>query len=323
MNNVIIWSRVGIDRGNKTMWIADIDLRLLRVFKAVADAGGFMNAQDRLGINQPAISSHIANLEERIGARLCNRGRGGFSLTAVGREVLTEAELLFTQIDASSKKLSAVGKKAKLMARVGVVDGMLTDPGNPLTKCIRETRAAFRDMRVRVGVYDHLDCIAELRAKRLDICLVGIEDPDVLPADLDKQHLFDERAGFYCAPDHPCAQAQDESERLLQLRSARISAHSFVHNPVDDDLDVILSDENVELAQRTVESTLYLALSGTHVGLIPDHIAAPWVSQGELIPIAEERFHVISAFHALRLHGPKPHKALERLWIELKGAVTV
>lgn len=299
------------------MWIADIDIRLLRVFKAVADAGGFVNAQDNLGINQPAISSHIANLERRIGTRLCNRGRGGFSLTAIGREVLTEVELLLAQIEASSKKLNALGKRAKLMARVGVVDGILTDPGNRLTQCIRETKLAFRDMRVRVGIYDHLDCLVELRAKRLDICLVGIEDPDTLPTDLDKHHLFDERASFYCTPDHPCAKTQDESECLSQLRSARISAHSFVHNPVDDDLDVILSDENVELALSTVESTLYLALSGTHVGLIPEHIASPWVSRGELIPIAEQRFHVISAFHALRLRGPKPHRALEHLWVQL------
>lgn len=314
---------MGIRWGNKTMWIADIDLRLLRVFKAVADAGGFVNAQDSLGINQPAISSHIANLEQRIGARLCNRGRGGFSLTVIGREALTEVELLLAQLDASSKKLNSLGKKAKLMARVGVVDGILTDPGNSLTQCIRETKLVFRDMRVRVGIYDHLDCLVELRAKRLDICLLGIENPDTLPADIDKQHLFDERAGFYCTPDHPCAMAHDETECLLQLKSARISAHSFIQNPVDAELDVILGDENVELAQSNVESTLYLALSGSHVGLIPDHLAAAWVSQGQIVPIAQERFHVISAFHAMRLHGGKRHKALEHLWAKLKGPITV
>lgn len=299
------------------MWLSDIDLRLLRVFKAVAEAGGFVNAQDMLGINQPAISSHIANLEQRLGVRLCRRGRGGFSLTADGYDVLTEANALLDQVDDCSKRLNAIGKKARLLTRIGVVDGILTDPGNPLTGCIRKTKLNFSDMRVRVGVYDHLDCIGELRAKRLDVCIVGVENRDELPTGLDGLHLFDERASFYCALDHACAQAPDEDKRLKRLKSARISAHSFVHNPLAVDLDVILRDENVEIAQSNVESTVYLALSGTHVGLIPDHIATPWVARGDLIPVAQDRFHVISAFHALRLQESHPHKALERLWLEL------
>ncbi|MGI9354765.1 MAG: LysR family transcriptional regulator [Rhizobiaceae bacterium] len=302
------------------MWLSDLDLRLLRVFKAVAEAGGFVNAQGILGINQPAISSHVANLEQRIGVRLCERGRGGFSLTPDGREVLAEANELLERVDDCSKRLNALGKKAALLARVGVVDGILTNPCNPLTGCMRNSKARFSDMRLRVGVYDHLDCLSELRAKRLDICIIGLDNSQELSAGLDKIHLFDERASFYCAPVHPCAKVQDEDECLRRLKSSRVSAHSFAHNAVDADLDLILRDENIEIAQSNVESTVYLTISGSHVGLIPDHIADPWVAQSELMPIAQDRFHVISAFHALRLQDTQPNIALEHLWKELQDA---
>lgn len=302
------------------MWLSDIDLRLLRVFKAVAEAGGFVNAQDQLGISQPAISSHIANLEQRLGVRLCKRGRGGFSLTAAGNEVLAETDTLLSSVENCSKKLSTIGKKVRLLSRVGVVDGILTNPDNPLTACIRNSKSAFGDMRPRVGIYDQLECLSELHAKRLDICIVGIENAHDLSADLDNQHLFDERASLYCAPDHACAQAAGEDDCLEELRSARISAHSFANNPIDANLDVILSDENIELIQSNVESTVYLALAGTHIGLIPDHLAAPWVNNGALVPILQERFGAISAFHALRLKNTHPHNALDRLWTELREA---
>jgi len=57
--------------------LSDIDLRLLRVFEAVAVAGGFVRAQEALGISQPAISSYIAKLESRLNVRLCDRGPKG------------------------------------------------------------------------------------------------------------------------------------------------------------------------------------------------------------------------------------------------------
>ncbi len=63
------------------MKLSDIDLKLLRVFQAVAKAQGFGKARDTLGISQPAISAQIAKLEERLGFRLCERGPQGFALT--------------------------------------------------------------------------------------------------------------------------------------------------------------------------------------------------------------------------------------------------
>ena len=56
----------------------DVDLRLLRVFLAVADAGSFSGAQAQLNVGGSTISLHMRELEKRVGFRLCERGRGGF-----------------------------------------------------------------------------------------------------------------------------------------------------------------------------------------------------------------------------------------------------
>ena len=56
--------------------LADIDLKLLRVFCTIVEAGGFTPAQTRLNLSQSRISSLITNLEARLGMRLCQREIG-------------------------------------------------------------------------------------------------------------------------------------------------------------------------------------------------------------------------------------------------------
>src|SRR5215831_11099766 len=76
--------------------LGDIDLRLLRVFKAVADCGGMAAAELELNIAMSTISRHVKDLEERLGLVLCRRGRGGFALTAEGEKVYAAAEQLLS-----------------------------------------------------------------------------------------------------------------------------------------------------------------------------------------------------------------------------------
>lgn len=64
--------------------VGDFEIRLLRLFKTVVECGSFTAAEGRLGITRSAISLHMNDLEKRLGMRLCQRGRAGFSLTDEG-----------------------------------------------------------------------------------------------------------------------------------------------------------------------------------------------------------------------------------------------
>ncbi len=63
------------------MKLSDIDLRLLRIFRAIVEAEGLAPAEAKLNIGRSTISTHLAELEARLGVTLCRRGRGGFELT--------------------------------------------------------------------------------------------------------------------------------------------------------------------------------------------------------------------------------------------------
>lgn len=303
------------------MKLSDIDLRLLRVFQAVANAGGMAKAQGSLGISQPAISMHIAKLEDRLALRLGDRGPQGFTLTPEGKLVLEEANLVLEQVDKSADRLRDIGKTTDKRIRFGVVDSMVTDPNNPLVDQIRALKGAFPNLKVQIGIFDFLDCLTELRADQLDIAIVGIAGDETIPPDLMAIPLYEETSGLYCTPDHPCAGIDTLSDLKSALADAEISAHSFVFNPIDEDLHLKLLDQSKGVAQDTIELSTYLALSGTYVGLLPDHYAEKWTQTGHLIRLAPEAYSIKSQFHAVRLRSTDPEEVTDFAWNRLNSSV--
>ena len=52
--------------------LSESDIRLLKVFAKVVDAGGFSAAQIDLNISQSTISTHMTALEQGLGMRCAN-----------------------------------------------------------------------------------------------------------------------------------------------------------------------------------------------------------------------------------------------------------
>jgi len=81
------------------------DLRYLRTFVTIAEAGGITRALARLDVSQPAASRQILALEAELGIKLFDRiGRrlrltsGGEDLLLQSRRLLIEAELLEARV---------------------------------------------------------------------------------------------------------------------------------------------------------------------------------------------------------------------------------
>lgn len=95
-----------------------MNLHLLRLFVAVAEAGSFSRAAEGLWISQPAVSKGIRELEHQLDLTLIERGTGkGFRLTEAGASLLTHARGIFAMERAALDDVRA---------RVGVQRGSLT-----------------------------------------------------------------------------------------------------------------------------------------------------------------------------------------------------
>jgi len=78
-----------------------MELRHLRAFLAVAQHAHFTRAARALGLAQPALSQHIAQLEDTLGVRLFERTRRGSRLTDPGRAFLPRAERVLAELAAA------------------------------------------------------------------------------------------------------------------------------------------------------------------------------------------------------------------------------
>jgi DNA-binding transcriptional LysR family regulator len=76
-----------------------VELRHLRYLVAVADAGTFTHAAERMFIAQPTLSQQIRRLEELIGTPLLDRRPDGVQLTAAGRVLLEESRTVLSLLD--------------------------------------------------------------------------------------------------------------------------------------------------------------------------------------------------------------------------------
>lgn len=78
-----------------------IDLRGLRSFVAVASAGSISRAAENRHIAQPALSTHIRQIEEQLGTPLFDRHPRGVTLTSAGERFLIHAVDILRRVDAA------------------------------------------------------------------------------------------------------------------------------------------------------------------------------------------------------------------------------
>ncbi len=107
--------------------VTDVDIRLLRIFQSVVDCGGLSAAEVELGIGRSTISTHLADIETRLGVRLCERGRSGFCLTAEGMKVYQASLNLMRSLQDFQEEIGALHGRVGGELKVGIVDNLIWD----------------------------------------------------------------------------------------------------------------------------------------------------------------------------------------------------
>jgi len=102
----------------------EMELRHLRYFVAVAEAGGLtVAAQRKLHTSQPSLSRQIRDLEEEVGAQLLTRRARGIELTPAGRAFLDHARAVLSQAEAATEAARRIAHPAKPCFTMGFLTG--------------------------------------------------------------------------------------------------------------------------------------------------------------------------------------------------------
>jgi LysR family transcriptional regulator, transcriptional activator for bauABCD operon len=291
--------------------IADVDLRLLRIFKAVVDAGGFSAAELELNIGRSTVSRHVADLEARLGFVLCTRGRSGFALTEEGRLVHEAAQRLLGSVEAFRNDLRSLQADLSGSLQLALFDKTATNPKSHIPQAVREFRAMAPAVSIELSVASSTAIEAGVLDGRFHL---GVT-PDHRRSDaLRYLPLFTERMDLYCGRGHPLYEAGREPLTLDDLRHHDYVGLGF-HSP------------NMEVTHRfglrrrasvtDQEAVATLVLSGCYIGFLPDHYAEGFVARGLLRRIAVPEVTYDVLFVAVARRSPEPTRVaqafLERL----------
>src|SRR3984885_5253022 len=153
---------------------ASVELRHLRYFIAVADAGSLtVAAEQTLNTSQPSLSRQIRDLEAEVGVALMTRSAQGIELTAAGQAFLDHARMSVLQAEAAKEAALRAAQPPKPAFALGFLSGAEIDL---LPEVSRVLRDEFPGIDIRLSS-DYSPSLAKaLMRRKLDAAFIRVEE---------------------------------------------------------------------------------------------------------------------------------------------------
>jgi DNA-binding transcriptional LysR family regulator len=266
----------------------NIDLRLLRVFVALAEAGSFSRAQITLNLSQSTLSTHIKSLEWLLDGALCLRGRRGFKLTPFGEATLRATRQLFQDIDNFQQSVTHAGDSLVGRLSVGIVDSIITNNALALQEPIRRFIAVAPDSYIdlRLGTPHELEQWVAEGERDIAIGPLAKQGPGVAYVPLHQ-----EAHALYCGRGHKLFEKKDVT--VVDIEATRFSVRAY--RQLDD-----LYRANHPRASASVvniEAQAMLILSGQYIGFLPCHVGDSYVATGLMKTLRPQTYQFLSTHY--------------------------
>ncbi|SFC42283.1 LysR family transcriptional regulator [Streptomyces aidingensis] len=203
----------------------DLELRHLRIIRAIDDAGSLTRAATSLGLAQSALSAQLKRIERALGGPLFERGRHGARPTALGELVLDRARVLLPAVRELQEEAVRFANTLEDLPRFrlggthgpmlgGLVDALATT--NPRAAISTVTSWSVEELSELVV------------AGRLDFAMVGTCGESTPPADdqLSWRTVGRDPIFVMLAEDHPLGKEPE-------IELGRLSGEQWVDAPGD------------------------------------------------------------------------------------------
>ena len=180
-----------------------MDISALQAFIAVAEAGSFSRAAERIFLTQPAISKRIAALEQEIGARLFDRVGRKIHLTQAGEALLARTRAVLGELEDIKRDITNLSGTiaGELSIATSHHIGLHRLPG-PL-KRFHET---YTTVRLNLDFMDSEKACKAVAKGDLELAVVTL--PPAAEAPLRIEKIWDDPLDIVVSPEHPLARQQ-------------------------------------------------------------------------------------------------------------------
>jgi DNA-binding transcriptional LysR family regulator len=255
----------------------------LMLFARVVDEGSFSRAALRVGLPKSTVSRRIATLEAQLGERLLLRTTRKLTVTDFGHSVLEHAHQVLAEVEAAASL--AQHRQIEPSGRLRV-----SMPGDFASVVLGRFLADFIAKYTAVSLeLDLTPRRVDLIGENFDLALRMGDLPD--DASLAARRVATFSIGLYASPAYlkrrgvppePEALMEHDALRLLK-RGGEAAAWVLTRGEA--------RWEGIPPGRATANSPellIRLARADAGITAVTDHFAAPYVANGELVPVLED-----------------------------------
>lgn len=289
------------------------DLHLLRVFVAVAEAGGFSRAQIVLNVGQSTISTQMNDLETRLGMRLCRRGRAGFALTEEGHEIYRMATGLLRNCKDFVASVNSLRGEITGELEIATADSLMGNENFPLDRILSRLRDAIPAVKLHLRVMEPLEIERRILEQKLHM---GIHTfPNHVPG-LRYVSLFKETQVLYCGVGHPLFDLKTMPGRE-EVDAHDYASRSYYGGSLQPGG---LKPMQEQIHSGNMDGIAAAILSGRFLGHLPAQCAKPYLAEGRMKPVRPDLFSYDSRFEAAFPVGVRLSRAQRMLESIVEGS---
>ena len=152
-----------------------MQLRHLRYFVRIVEAGSFSRAAATIHVAQPALSQQIAELEEELGVSLLHRSARGVRPTPAGETLYREAASILQQMEQLPGKVRSTGGEAEGTVNLGMTSTLAAFLSGPFMEACR---TALPKVALRFITGHSLLIASRIEARTLDFGIVFEDEHD-------------------------------------------------------------------------------------------------------------------------------------------------
>jgi LysR family transcriptional regulator for metE and metH len=255
-----------------------LEIRHLRLIRAIADEGGPTRAAARLHLTQSAVSHQLADLEGRLGVPLFTRVRRQLKLTPAGARLVEVARKMLGDLSRAEREIYQVGTRRREALRIAV-ECFTSYHWLPNIVAALATEEPHVD--VRIVLEATREPVVALLRGTLDLALVS---SPVRDRELVSVELFGDEWTVMLPPSHPLAARPYIS--AAELGRETLFAHEAPRSDVER-LRELIATERASMPRAILvpltDVIVELVKAGLGLAIVSRWAVAPWERRGEIV----------------------------------------
>ena len=273
---------------------AELDLKVVRIFIAVAKAGSFVAGGASVGLTRSAAGKAVTRLESYLNTRLFHRTTRKLSLTPEGEEFFNRCLQIIENIEEAEASVRQDAQSPRGILKLTVSEGYGKAIIIPF---LGQFLSAHPRLKVEVSFTDRLVDLAE---EGLDLAIRvgdGHTSTEYISRVIERSRpRLSASASYLATWGTPGTIAElEHHRRLLYGLGIALSRWKFT----DKQGNIVSTDGNQYLRFDSGDAIRIAATEGLGIGLLPTFIVERELQQGRLLEVLPEISAAEIAVHAI------------------------